>query len=213
MVGIAELLGQFLGGVAGSDNGVPGRVWAEVKPWIAALLPNATKKWLPTIAGAISCEVPVGRRGEGCDHAAVANCVVCFRPACLQHGLIDSTGDIICYPCTQEAKVLVPPARRARAAASGGRARSSAGEPPPPPHEEAARPGKPTTQQVMAALVVLGLTPSATWEQAKAAHRKLMVTYHPDKQRTAAKKAQAEVKAKEVSAAFEVLKRAFPDAR
>ncbi len=65
----------------------------------------------------------------------------------------------------------------------------------------------------MAALQVLGLTPTATWTQAKAAHRKLMVTYHPDKQRTTAKKAQAEVKAKEVSAAFEVLKRAFPEAR
>jgi DnaJ-class molecular chaperone len=59
---------------------------------------------------------------------------------------------------------------------------------------------------------ILGVTPISTWEEVRAAHRKLSAQYHPDRQRTARQRAAAEKKFVQVQKAFEVLKTRYPEA-
>ncbi len=211
MPSFGEILGQMFGGLASADNGVHLRVWNELKPWVGKLVPSATSKWLPSIAGGVACEIPILRRGleSDCPHHSVACCDVCHRPTCLNHGRIDALGDIICYQCVADATVLVPPARRARAAQQPPRERRQQQEQAPPPQQ-----GKPppTYGETMAAFGVLNLKPGAPMTAIKAAHRKLSAQYHPDKQRTSTKKAAAEARFKQVQQAYDVLKRAHPEA-
>jgi len=212
MAGLGEILGQMFGGLASADNGVHLRVWNELKPWVGRLIPSATSKWLPSIAGGVACEIPVLQRGHesDCGHHAVACCDVCHRPTCLNHGRIDALGDIICYQCVADATVLVPPARRARAAQAPPRARRQ--EPPPngaPPPQQGKPP--PTYGEIVAAFGVLNPRPGSPWAAIKSAHRKLSAQHHPDKQRSSAKKAAAEGRFKLIQAAFETLKRAHPE--
>lgn len=211
MAGLGEILGQMFGGLASADNGVHIKVWHELKPWVAALVPNATSKWIPSIAGDVACEIPVMRRGaeSDCSRHAVACCDVCHRPTCLGHGRIDALGDIICYQCVADALQLVPPARRARAAQQPPRPRPQEQQEAPPP-----QPGKPppTYFEIVAAFGVLNLKPGSPFAAIKSAHRKLSAQHHPDKQRSSAKKAAAEGRFKQIQAAYEVLKRAHPEA-
>ena len=193
-----QLLGQMFGGIAGADNGVHLRVWAELKPWLANLGPAATRKWLPRVAADMPCEID----GVDCPNVALAACDVCHNPVCLSHSRIDQYGDAICYRCVNEAMKLVPPARRARVAGEPPRQRPRQ-DPPPPP-----KPGI-DPAIVAAAWATLGLQPGASWQAVTAAHRKLSARNHPDKfrQKPARERAKAERIYLDVQKALDVLKR------
>lgn len=209
--GFGDFLGSLFSSVAGAQDGTHVRIWNELKPWVASLLPNATTKWLPRIASGIECEVPLVSRGNftnrPCDHLAIGACDVCHRPVCLSHGRIDQAGDIICYICVADAMTAVPPLQRERA-----RKRGPQQKPPPRPTEEAPPPGPnkppPSPRELLEAFHVLGLEPGASWDAVRGAHRRLTAKYHPDRQR----KTQASSKYLKVQEAFELLKRVYPEA-
>lgn len=211
---LTDLLGSIFSGVAGAEDGVHLRIWNELKPWVANLLPAATSKWLPRIAVGNQCEVPLVERGaftnRQCERLAVAACDVCHRPVCLHHARIDQYGDAICYICVADATVAVPPLQRERARARGAPPRPTAAA----GHEHTTPPPKPgpSPQDVAKAMQILGVKPTSTWEQVRAAHRKLSAQHHPDKHRTARQKTAAEKKFLLVQKAFEVLKTKYPEA-
>lgn len=210
MAGIGEFFGQFLKGMTSAEDGVHMRVWNELKPWVANLVPAATRKWLPQFASGVICEVPVMRRGKvvgECERFGVAACDVCHRPTCLNHGRIDQHGDIICYICVGDAQQVVPAHQRARREAAPrdqqerqARQKPPAGKPPPTPGE------------ILAAKQMLGLMPDATWDQVKKARKNLLAQNHPDKHKSERAKAVAGARFKEIQVAYELLKRVYPDA-
>lgn len=209
-----ESLGSVFSGIAGAQDGVPMRVWNELKPWVSNLVPAATQRWLPRIAAGTICELPLMKGGKvtgQCDHFGVAECDVCHRPVCLEHSRIDQHAGAICYVCMVDALHAVPPLQRERARQS-----KASGAPPPPgpgarPPPQQPKPG-PSPQQVLAALKTLGLSQRATWAQVKAAHRKLSGQNHPDKARTPRAKTVAEARFTEVQLAFTLLKQIYPEA-
>ncbi len=209
---LTDFLGSLFGGVAGAQD----RIWNELKPWIGNLVPSAASKWLPRIAAGHICEVPrVERRAftsKQCERPAVTACDVCHRPVCLQHGRIDQFGDAICYICVADAMTAVPPLQRERARTRGPgpqptsgheRAQDSAPPPPKPAH---------SPQDISKAMEILGVKPTSTWEQVRAAHRKLSAQHHPDKQRGTRQQLAAEKKYVLVQKAFAVLKTRYPEA-
>lgn len=209
---LGDLLGSLFSGAAGAQDGAHVRVWNQLKPWLANLSQSATTKWLPYLAYDQSCEVPLVRRGafsnEPCQHQAVAMCDVCRRPVCLHHARIDAAGDAICYICVTDAIRVVPPVQRERA-------RTGASQPPRGAPEEEAKPAArppPSPQDVAKARKILGVTADASWSDVCAAHRKLSAQNHPDKQRTAKQRAEAEKRFVNVQKAFQVLKHKYPEA-
>lgn len=196
---------------------------------------SATQKWLPRISAEILCEIPVRRRGSlvgECDHFGVAPCDVCGRATCLQHGRIDAAGDIICFECIKDAQQLVPPARRERARRTaeesaqeprrrtqGERARErrqahgeAQGAGAPPRGQQRQTPPNPnqvTPEMISKALHDLGLRPGATWDDVRAAHRKISGANHPDRFSKKSRREQKEASDKYLAAqqALEVLGR------
>jgi hypothetical protein len=171
--------------------GTPQHLWNETREWAARLLTNATQKWLPFYASGIGCRVVMLRDGVPfpCSNHAIGRCDVCGEPVCLHHARIDHHGDAICYRCIAQAIG----ARRPGARAPGGDA--------PPPAELA-------QERIRRALKVLGLRPGASWQEVRAAHRKLAVKHHPDKQRVEAKRVEATARCAQVNAALADLERA-----
>lgn len=219
MAGIGDVLGKMFSGIAGGPDGTHIKVWNELRPWIATLGPSAARKWLPQIAADTRCEVPVIRRNtrHDCENFGIATCDVCHRPVCLEHGRIDQHGDAICYMCVAEAMQVLPPLQRERARQGGARQQQQRRPPagdqqrskqshdhPPPNQQEAAKAAAKANEAW--ALGVLGLKPSASWEEVQKAHRTLSAKYHPDKQRVEAKKAEAERRFKDVQRAREVMR-------
>lgn len=204
MAGIADFLGQMFGGLAGGQDGVHTQIWRDLKPWLANLGPSAARKWIPRIHSGELCTVPVLQHGKlagDCVNLGVTLCVICKQPACLQHAHIDQYADAICYRCVGDAAEVVPPLQRERARARGAPPPRQQQHQPPPQQ----KPG-PTPEQIMASLRTLKLKPGATFDEVRAAHRKLLALNHPDKKRTAKEKAAAQARFLEVQRAFEILK-------
>jgi DnaJ-class molecular chaperone len=65
---------------------------------------------------------------------------------------------------------------------------------------------------VAAARKVLRLSEDATWEDVRDAYRAMAAEHHPDKQRSAAGRAKAEKRMKEINAAYATLKLHFEQA-
>lgn len=175
--------------------GTPGRIWEELRPWLARLALNAAPKWLPRLAYGFPCKVPVYAHGAPvgpCVRAAVGVCEVCQAPCCLDHSRIDQYGDAICYLCIAEAI-------RAK--------RGAAGERPPP-----AQKPRPSAQDVRWARRVLDVKADTDWEEVRRQHRKLSAKWHPDVHTGEKAKAKAEEKFKELQRAFEVLDKARQEA-
>jgi hypothetical protein len=190
-IDLLEALGRIAISWQAAPTGVPGRIWDELRPWIAKLALHAAPKWLPRLSFGFPCHVativPDGPP-IACVGAAVAACDVCAQPCCLDHARIDQYGDAICYVCIVrarhwhqqylQAQQRMPPRR------------------PPPPEEE-----------IRWARTQLGVKQGATWEEIRVAHRKQSAKHHPDKQRTPEAKAKAEARFKEIQRALDVLDR------
>lgn len=195
--------------VGGAPNGHQ-FVWNAVAPWFNQLSRSATTHWLPNLVHGIPCEVihrDAGGMGIPCQGSAVASCVVCHKPCCLDHSFVCKTGEAICYPCAQAAaagQVTQNPA-------------ASAG-PVPPPHARAAprRPGerpraapppapKPADDPALlaAARKRLGVKPRASFDEIHAAYRKLVYVWHPDRN---PQNPDAERELKEIQRAYDLLK-------
>ncbi len=227
-VGVLEHLGSLFRGVVGAEDGVHLRVWGELKPWIGNLVPSATRKWIPRITGGDMCEVPIMRRGQvvgECDHFGLAVCDICHRPVCLEHSRIDQNADAICFLCMTDAMQAVPVFQRERA-----RQQQQQGAPKARTQrerqderdkqrqqerqQEQPPPGKrpPNALEVLDALTRLELKPGASWDDVRAAHRRLSAKLHPDRGKTVKEKAKLEAKFVEVQKALDLLKRVYPGA-
>jgi hypothetical protein len=174
----------------------------ELRAWSETLLPAAARKWLPMMAAAMPCQVPLMRSGHkigDCERSAVGACDVCSRPVCLGHCRIDHNADAICHICVAEAMKVLPTWRREQSARQQ--------QQQPPPQQKRG----PSDEQIAAAYKTLGLKKVATWPEVKAATKRLMVKHHPDKVGTPREKAKAEAKFKEVQAAQELLKHRYPE--
>lgn len=194
MPDILETLGRVVMTFQSAPQGVPGRIWDELRPWLARLALNAAPKWLPRLSFGFACSVPQPN-GAPCLRPSVAACDVCQQPCCLDHARIDQYGDAICYLCCIEA------IRR--------KAAERAGQPPPGPHQQAVRP--PTPEKELAwARKTLGVKKGADWEEIRAAHRKQSGKWHPDRHQGNAY-AAAEQKFKDIQRAFDLLTRAHDE--
>jgi DnaJ-class molecular chaperone len=71
---------------------------------------------------------------------------------------------------------------------------------------------KSTKDVIVAAFKVLRLSEHATWEDVRDAYRAMAAEHHPDKQRSAAGRAKAEKRMKEINAAYATLKLHFEQA-
>lgn len=194
--GIIEALGRMASGMQFVPPGTPGRIWDELRPWLAKLALHAAPKWLPRLSMGFPCKVPVYREGSPvgpCARVAAGVCEVCGAPCCLDHCRIDSFGDAICYLCIAEA------------------IRTKRGEPRRPPNGNGKPP--PDARELRWARKLLDIEPDTPWEEIRAAHRKLSAKWHPDVHRGEKAKQKAEGKFKEVQRAFDALGRAHEAGR
>jgi len=223
---VLEQLGSLLRGVVGAEDGVHLRVWNELKPWVSNLVPAATRKWIPRATGGDMCEMLIMRRGHPvgeCGHLGMAVCEICHRPVCLEHAFIDQNADAICYGCATDALQAVPVFQRERArqkqqGEAKPRSQQERQQERDQAHQqqrEQAPPGKrpPNALEVLSALDRLGLKPGASWEEVRAAHRKLSARLHPDRGKTVKEKAKLNTKFVEVQKALDLLKQVYPEAK
>lgn len=234
--GIGDFLGSLFRG-AGAEDGVHMRVLNELRPFTVSLSQSALRAWLPSIASGTLCEIPAPmRRGYGeCQRFGVSACVVCMRPCCLEHGMVGGGGEIVCAECVALAREVVPPVRRERARraeeaprkrsqkeraeerkqerreqqANDAGARPGAGSEPPPQQKPPPRP-----EDVKMAREILGVGLHATWDDVKAAHRKLSGQWHPDRFSSKSRREQqnAEKRFKQIQLAKDVLAKVYDQA-
>lgn len=190
MPDLLETLGRVVLTFQSAPQGVPGRIWDELRPWLGRLAVNAAPKWLPALSFKFPCAVPTPH-GHACPRASIAACDVCQQPCCLDHARIDQYGDAICYLCCIEAIRQHQAARAAAHQAAG--ADTNHPRPAPLPEKELAWARK-----------TLGVKKGAQWDTIRAAHRKQSAKWHPDRH-AGAGYAAAEQKFKDVQRAFELL--------
>lgn len=197
---IMDMAGRAIEDLTQSPEGMPGRIWAELSPWIGTFTASAAAKFLPYLSDAKPCTVLVlgmGAPPKPCTNHAIGACEACGRASCVHHAMLDQHGSLICYHCVAEIMRLkrgaIPPG-----AAPG----PTADRQPPVPDELRA-------ERVKRALAVLGLKHGASWDDIRRRHRKLLAEHHPDKQRTPEAKHVHEKRYKEVSAALMDLERFY----
>jgi len=194
MADLLETLGRIAVSIHSAPQGVSGRIWDELRPWLARLAVHAAPKWLPTIGYGFPCHVPVYQGGmpvAPCPRAAIAACDVCGEPCCLDHARIDQYGDAICYLCVAEA-FRVRQAQKAQGVGPG-----ATGQPGPRPAEGAT--GEMIARELAWARKTLGVKKATPWDDVRQAHRKLSAKWHPDRSEG------DEAKFKEVQRAFDLL--------
>lgn len=185
---------------------------------IGRLMQHASK-WAAVSASGIQCATrfttPIGEL-RPCSTAAIGACVACGQPTCFSHAMVSpADGQLVCYGCVGVAQ------RIARRMGADWHAEK---QPPPQPQDRRSAPGIrcscrfpwerdddcPVHGEDESALrrehlETLGLDIDATWDQIRAAYRKLALKHHPDRA-TARRKAEAEKKFKAITKAFEWLK-------
>lgn len=125
----------------------------------------------------------------GCEGEAVLLCMACLKPVCLAHIHMSHRAEGICDQCVRQ--VLQAHGRPCGAPGWGGQTRA------------------PGELEIRQALRKLGLTKSATLEEIHKAHRKLAAQFHPDRGTTDQERAELEAKAKDINAAYEMLRTSY----
>lgn len=175
---LVDALSRMAVSLQGAGPGFSGRLWRELQPWLAQLSQHAAGKWVPRLTFGFPCQIPNYQAG-----VPVGPC---------QHHAI-TTCDVCQKPCClHHARIdsLGDGICYLCVAAAVRRAR---GEPEP-------------TVDLGWARKQLRVKVDASWEEVRAAHRKLSAIHHPDKQRTDKAKAKAEAKFKDIQKAFDMLK-------
>lgn len=181
-----QALGRVAASVQHAPEGVPGRIWDELRPWLQELAFNAAPKWLPRMVFEFPCGVPsyvAGRPVAACPRLAVANCDCCGQPVCLDHARFDKHGDAICFVCV-----------------AGAIQAKRVGQPPPGPApiDDAA---------LKRARRVLGVRAADPWSEVTAAYKRLLAQWHPDRFKTEKERAKAETRFKDIRAAYDLLQK------
>lgn len=197
---LLETLGRVVLTFQSAPQGVSGRIWEEVRPWLGNLVRFAAPKWLPRLSFGFACTLP-RPDGFACPRPAVAACDACHRPCCLDHARIDQWGDAICYACCWEAQQRKAAERAAGTPPPGNGAHQHAAgnapnQPPPIPEKE-----------LTWARRTLGVKRDTEWDDVRAAHRKLSAKWHPDRHQGDGY-AHAEQKFKDVQRALDLLTKA-----
>jgi len=203
--GLADAASRIAVAFQAAPQGTAGKVLAQLGPWTQRLFINASDKWLPRLMSPATCEVPHHHRGRPagpCYQQAMPTCMICKRPCCLDHCLVDQFGDAVCYLCVME----MAHSKRAEAAANG------VPGPGPFPWEQGPPNGngKSTQEQankaaVRAAYRTLGVAMSCTDDELRSALRLKLAKNHPDRVKGERAKAKAEERFKEINAAYEII--------
>jgi len=196
---IVDIASQAFQELRDSPDGMPRRIWDELGPWMAGFTQTAAAKWLPYLANARPCKVPVLRSGVEfpCTNHAIGPCDACARPTCIHHGMVDQHGAIACYLCISE---------------TVRQKRGKFQAPPPPKDSDDRRPPiapEVAAERVSRALATLGLKRGVAWEVIEKKRRKLLAESHPDKQRNTLDKEWAEKRYKEIGEAYMDLERFY----
>lgn len=166
------------------DTSAPRRVADQVGQWIAHLSKNAAIQWGPRLVDPDLCTF--------CDQDAVTDCLVCGDACCMAHAHVSHRADGICDECVQAAIT-----QRAK----GRRARRKRREAAPEPQQSS----NSIPFEVLQAFSMLGISPTATWQEVNDAYRAAAVANHPDRT-PPAHRATAENRMKGINAAFNTLK-------
>jgi len=153
---------------------------------------NGALKWLPQASSQMPCQIPhyhAGKPVGPCENVAIDSCIICKRPTCLDHCFVNDHCEVICFLCVQEM-------------VKGAQGIPADSTPPneEPPQNEAREQAK---QKAWWALGVLGVQKDSSFDDVKAAHRKLSAQWHPDRS------GGDEKRFKDVQLAFEILKVAY----
>lgn len=195
--------GGIFGGVAdaiGAQASAYGEAFRRVSSWAQAFVTRALPRAQALVVEDAGCEVPPDPANAAmpCGHPALFRCSVCRRHSCGSHGFVGVDASCICVGCA-----------RSVFASLGGNTRpgSQARRPKTPP---GSRPAEITVDE---ALRVLGVDRSTSWDEVRAAYRRLAFETHPDKfaQSGADEQAHAAERFRAVTAAFERLKAARKD--
>jgi hypothetical protein len=191
--GFLDFFGQMASAIGAAPGPAHVRIWEELRPWLGNLSVRGATKWLPYLGMGLRCEVSALSEGRaiGCDRSAIGACDVCGNACCLGHARIDQFGDAICFVCITAA------------------IKTNGRRPIPPNQRQHAPPiGKqgPTYEQLALARKILKVKVGAEWSEIEGSYKSLLRKYHPDRQRTPEKKADAEAKFKAVRAAYDLLK-------
>lgn len=157
-----EAIGRVAAGFQFAPSGAGGRVWEQLRPWIAQLTLSAVPRWLPRLVLGAPCHVAVMRDGatSRCPSHAVGACVLCRQPTCLSHSFVNAAGDVACFVCISK------------------QTQGATGAPPP---DTGARPRRPTEEDVKQAARILGVRKNASWPRIQKAYREKVKTAHPDR--------------------------------
>lgn len=171
---------SVVGKVAGmAGAGTLGGALLDLRDYLVSVGTNAAEKWAADYAAGTDCGF------SRCPAKAFGRCDGCGKPTCLAHGRISDEADVLCQVCVARVTGKTPGKKR--------------------PEARAPRQGH--DPERLAALEVMGLPPTATWPEVQARFRSLTAKWHPDKHKDPEDKARAEKMFKQVSAAYETLKR------
>lgn len=149
--------------------------------WLERVQLRSMDKWFNRRIS-VRCSVvsPVG----ACRARAAGACACCGRPVCLQHSMISMDADLLCAPCFAVA-----------------RKHADRFEPEPEP-KAAPEPEQPDLDK---ACRVLGVDLDASEEHVRKVYKEKLRRNHPDGKKSAAAKARAESRFKEIRAAWDTI--------
>ena len=155
----------------------------QLSTWFRGVSTSALGKW--ALIPNEQCTAPRCRSG------AVAPCVACEEPTCLQHAFLGPDASIVCKLCVDATVEMADE------------------EFEDDDEDEQPAPAPQPPDERRAALREMGLKQGATWQEVQAKFRKLSLKYHPDRQtkKTPAQKERAEEKFKRVTEAYHTLER------
>lgn len=175
---LGRIASTFIGGAPDGHR----YAWNAIAPWFQELSKAASMRWLPHLVHGINCQCQVmGPHGQPapCPGSAIAACVACKFPVCLDHSFVSGKGDAICYVCAvatinaadkQHRAPPPPPGSGPDPRSAGGYSRAPGAAADPV-----------LSQQLTAARKRLGVKKSASAEEINAAYRMLAKKWHPDR--------------------------------
>jgi len=159
-------------------------------PWVERMSTRIPMAWYhPEVAR--HCDMP--RASGHCQAKAFSMCTICRRDVCLSHAFIDAEARAICYGCADVARQHVQPVM------------NSAPGPEERQHQHAGASPDTREKDLAKAWRLLGLEPNADEEEIKQAYKDALKRYHPDRAKSAERKAANEAKFKQIRWAYDLI--------
>jgi len=170
---------------AGAD--AASEVIGQLTEWGSHFTRNALAKW--TLAAIVETPCSLLDYSSGkpkpCRMHAVCRCDACDKPCCLAHARVNYDADAVCEECVSAVREYYA---------------AQAGVPPGPP------PAPSMSAKEHAALKVLKLPKTATWEEIRKRYRALIVKHNADRPQPEKTRAANTVRLKAINAAYEILR-------